>query len=73
VQNVKDKKFLTLLGAKIKKLRTQKKLSQLDLAVRMDNHPEQISRIERRLHNVTICTLKKIADVLEVSLSDILP
>lgn len=73
VQNVKDKKFLLALGNTIKQLRKKKKLSQLDVAVSMDNHPEQISRIERGLLNVTICTLKKIAEVLEVPISDLLP
>lgn len=73
MQNVKDKKFLTSLGVNIKRLRKLRKITQLDLAVRMDNHPEQISRIERGMHNVTVCTLKKIAEVLEVSVSDLIP
>ncbi|MCB0739592.1 MAG: helix-turn-helix transcriptional regulator [Chitinophagaceae bacterium] len=54
-------------------MRKLKKLTQLELAVMMDNHPEQISRIERGLHNVTICSLKKIAEVLGVSVSKLLP
>jgi ribosome-binding protein aMBF1 (putative translation factor) len=72
VQNITDKEFLKSLGLNLKKLRKQKKISQLELAVRMNNHPEQISRIERGLHNVTICTLKKIADELEVSIAELI-
>jgi transcriptional regulator with XRE-family HTH domain len=47
VQNIKDDKFLLLLGKRIKELRIKKGLSQLELAVDMDNHAEQIGRIER--------------------------
>ncbi|MEZ5034642.1 MAG: helix-turn-helix transcriptional regulator [Chitinophagaceae bacterium] len=73
MQNVKDKKYLKALGVNIKRLRKLRNLTQLELAVMMDNHPEQISRIERGLHNVTICSLKKIAEVLDVSVSELLP
>jgi ribosome-binding protein aMBF1 (putative translation factor) len=45
VQNIKDDKFLLLLGKRIKELRIKKGLSQLELAVDMDNHAEQIGRI----------------------------
>jgi transcriptional regulator with XRE-family HTH domain len=72
VQNIKDEEFLRLLGNRIKGLRLQKKLSQLELAVAMDNHAEQIGRIERGTHNVSICTLRKIADALNLSLSELL-
>lgn len=47
VQNVKDKAFLKKLGQRIRFLRKEKGLSQLDLGVRMDNYAEQIGRIER--------------------------
>ncbi len=72
MQNVKDKEFLKLLGLRIRFLRKLKNLSQLDLAVAMDNYAEQIGRIERGQLNVTICTLKKISEALEVSLSELL-
>lgn len=73
MQNVIDKNFLIALGRKVKLARKQRGISQLVLGVKMNNHPEQISRIERGVHNVTICTLKKIADVLEVPISSLLP
>jgi transcriptional regulator with XRE-family HTH domain len=71
VQNVKDRVFLKKIGLRIKSFRLAKGLSQLDLAVRMDNYAEQIGRIERGQLNVTICTLKKIAEGLEISLSEL--
>jgi transcriptional regulator with XRE-family HTH domain len=72
VQNLDEKIFLILLGKKIRHLRKRKGFSQLDLAVIMDNYAEQIGRIERGQLNVTICTLKKIAYALSISLSELL-
>lgn len=72
MQNVKDKNYLKKLGARIRFLRLERGFSQLDLGVSMDNYAEQISRIERGQLNVSICTLKKIADSLEITLSDLL-
>jgi len=72
VQNVRDKTFLKKLGEKIKTIRKEKGLSQLDLAMRMDNYAEQIGRIERGELNVSICTLKKITEALEISFGDLL-
>jgi len=72
VQKVKDKAYLKKLGLRIRKLRSDKGLSQLDLGVSMDNYAEQISRIERGELNVTICTLKRIAEGLKITLSELL-
>jgi transcriptional regulator with XRE-family HTH domain len=69
---VKDKKYLKQLGARIRELRLQKGLSQVDLGIRMDNYGEEIGRIERGQLNVTICALKKIAEGLDISLPDML-
>jgi transcriptional regulator with XRE-family HTH domain len=71
VQNVKDKKFLIQLGKRIRGIRLEKGLSQVDVGIAMDNYGEQIGRIERGELNVTICTLKKIAEVFEVPLSQL--
>ena len=72
MQNVKDKVYLKKLGARIRSLRLERGLSQLDLGVSMDNYAEQVSRIERGLLNVSICTLKKIAESFEITLSELL-
>ena len=71
MQNIKDDKFLLLLGKRIKQLRKAKGLSQLELAVRMENHSEQVGRIERGKHNVTVCTLRQIADALDITLKEL--
>jgi len=72
VQNVKDNEFLRLLGNRIRILRKQKGYTQEQLAAQFDNHGEQIGRIERGELNVSICTLKKIAEGLEIELSELL-
>lgn len=71
MQKVTDKPFLKKLGRHLKNLRQKKGMTQLELAVSMDNYAEQISRIERGELNVTICTLKKIADALELPLQEL--
>lgn len=71
MQNVKDELFLKKLGAQLRKLRETANLTQLDLALTFDNHEEQISRIERGKHNLSVCTLKKIADAYNLSLAEL--
>ena len=72
MQKVKDKKFLQSLGSRIRGIRLEKGLTQAEVAVGMDNYAEQIGRIERGQLNVSICTLKKIAESLEVPLTELL-
>lgn len=72
MQGVKDKKFLKKLGNHIKKLRTERGLTQLDLAIKLNNYAEQIGRIERGELNSSICTLRNIADGLDISLKELL-
>jgi transcriptional regulator with XRE-family HTH domain len=69
---VKDKKFLKRRGKRLREIRTEKGLSQVDVGIRMDNYGEQIGRLERGEVNVTICTLKKISEALEIQLSELL-
>ncbi len=71
MQNVKDEKFLKALGQHIRNLRLQKGLTQLELGVKMNNHAEQVSRIERGELNVSACTLHIIAKSLEITLSEL--
>lgn len=72
MQNVKDKAYLKKLGGRIRTVRLAKGFSQLDLGVSMDNYAEQVSRIERGQLNVSICTLKKLAESLDITLSELL-
>ena len=61
MQNVTDRLFLVKLGKRIKILRESQNLTQVDLGVMCQNHAEQIGRIERGQHNVTVCSLLKIS------------
>jgi ribosome-binding protein aMBF1 (putative translation factor) len=72
VQNQADKLYLKKLGLRIRSLRIQKDMSQLDVGVAMDNYAEQVGRIERGLLDVRLSTLKKIAKALDISLSELL-
>ncbi|HAT3992542.1 TPA: helix-turn-helix transcriptional regulator [Elizabethkingia anophelis] len=66
--------ILELVGKRIKELRIQKGISQVDLVARMDGNidPTNISRIESGRTNPTLLTLQRIANALEISLKDLL-
>lgn len=72
MQEVRDDFFLKKLGNRIRLLRKERGMTQLDLAGKMDNFAEQIGRIERGEQNVSICTLVKIASALSIHLSELL-
>lgn len=67
-------KFLKLIGIRIKEVRLGKNLTQLDLVSRIEGEvdPTNISRIESGRTNPTIFTLHKIAEAMEVSLTELL-
>lgn len=62
----------TLLGNRIKTLRTDKKYSQEGFADIIGIHRTYMGAIERGEKNITIVTAKKISDGLHISLSDLL-
>ena len=62
--------FLKDLGARIKKIRTEKKISQIGLAVKCEFEKASMSRIESGKTNSTVLTLRKISNALEVDMSD---
>ena len=66
--------ILKSIGKKIRKVRLEKGLTQLDLVARMhgDIDVTNISRIEAGRTNPTIFTLYRLADALEVSILDLL-
>lgn len=65
-QNI-EKKF----GAKLAYIRKTKKLSQMKLAELVDMNFNYIGQIERGEANVTIKTMKNIADALGVEVSEL--
>jgi len=59
------------LGLSVKKLREQKKMTQEALAERADIHTSYIGQIERGLRYPSLKTLFKIADALNVRITDL--
>ncbi|MEP5613551.1 MAG: helix-turn-helix transcriptional regulator [Cyclobacteriaceae bacterium] len=68
---VREQEFLSALGERIKEIRKEKGLTQLQLAARINNHDEQIGRIERAEVNVSASMLFQIAKGLDVSLKNL--
>lgn len=66
------KKALKALGQKIKKLRKERSLFQVDLAVRVGISSSYIGAIEQGLRHPSLRVLEKIAKTLKVSMSDLL-
>ncbi len=62
-----EKKF----GAKLAYVRKSKKLSQMKLAELVDMNFNYIGQIERGEANVTIKTMKNIADALNIEVSEL--
>lgn len=63
--------LLTLVGAKIKTLRTQMGLSQVELAEKAKSQDTYIGEIERGNRNISLKMLAKVASALEVSVEDL--
>ncbi|MEP7371944.1 MAG: helix-turn-helix transcriptional regulator [Chitinophagaceae bacterium] len=61
---------ITAFGKRIKTLRLKKGLTQLDLEVRSGITRTEISKIENGLNNVRFYTIVRLAESLEVELSD---
>lgn len=67
------KTYLEVLGQRIKKLRKSKKLTQVELAVAIRLSPSYIGAIEQGTRRPSLKTLKKLAKILGVKSSDLLP
>jgi transcriptional regulator with XRE-family HTH domain len=68
---ISDNKFVKAFGIRLKKLRTEKGMSQELLANTADIPVNQVGRIERGEINTTIVTAKALADSLEVDVKDL--
>lgn len=68
----KNIEFLIELGKKIKLLRLQSNLSQEKFSFDCNLHRTYIGAVERGEKNISISNLKKIADTLNISLSELL-
>ncbi|MEQ1624678.1 MAG: helix-turn-helix transcriptional regulator [Sediminibacterium sp.] len=67
-----DKVLLKRLGLRIKQLRTEKGLSQLELGDEIDVEKSNVSRMESGKFNTKILTLYKVAKALDLSLPELL-
>ncbi|MFA5543167.1 MAG: helix-turn-helix transcriptional regulator [Bacilli bacterium] len=62
--------LLLFIAARTKQLRKEHKMSQLDLAMKVGIDRNQISRIENAENNVSIKTLHKLVEQLDVEFSE---
>jgi transcriptional regulator with XRE-family HTH domain len=70
--NLRDKNFLRDLGYRIREHRLACDWTQADLADKCDLHRTFIGSVERGERNLSILNLRLIADILRVSLADLL-
>jgi len=68
---VRDEAYLQRFGFHVRKLRSDKQLSQYQLADLANVSRSQIMGIENGSINPTICTLKAVAEGLSVSLNEL--
>lgn len=66
------KDILDIVAKNIKTLRLDNNLSQEELADKANLHRTYISLLERKKKNVSIKILEKIANALEVEISDLI-
>lgn len=59
-------------GENLKRYRKESKMSQKELAEKLNLSPQTISNYEKGIKNCSLDTLLKIADLFEVSTDDLL-
>lgn len=69
---MKEKNILVVFGDNVRKHRKSKGLSQEELAYKAGVHRTYIGMIERAEKNVTLLNIEKIANALEISISQLL-
>lgn len=66
------KNILIKFGERVREERLKRGLSQEDLAFRADLHRTYIGMIERAEKNITLISIEKIANALEVNIKELL-
>ena len=70
----RDDEFLSLIGEKIREIRLNKRLTQMELAFKCnDVDYSQINRVELGKVNFSVSYLTLISNALEVNPKDLLP
>ena len=70
---ITHRNILEKFGERLQKVRKSQGISQEELAAKLAMHRTYVGMIERGERNPTIRTLYKVAKVLKVSSSDLLP
>lgn len=65
--------ILLSFGKRVQELRKTKGISQEELASFAGVHRTYIGMIERAEKNITLCNIEKIANALNISISDLFP
>ena len=68
---MKTNEFLIKFGKEIKKYRIDKDISQETLAEKADLHVTFLSRIENGKANISLSSVKKLADALQINIKDL--
>ena len=68
-----EKEYITEVGNRIVSIREKRNLKQIDLAIKIDIEDSALRRVESGRTNPTLKTLLKIAEGLDVDISDLLP
>src|SRR5689334_14932845 len=68
-----SKEYLQKLGDRIKELRLEKGIKQVDLGYAIDVEKPNMRRIEAGGNNLSILALRKIAAALQVTIKDLIP
>lgn len=69
---MKDKEYLILIGKNITRIRKEQGLTTKELGFRCDMEKTNLTPIEKGRINVTISTLLKICNALNIELKDLL-
>lgn len=67
-----SKTILEKFGQKVREERLKQNLSQEELAVKAGVHRTYIGMIERAEKNITLANIEKIANALEISMSELM-
>jgi DNA-binding XRE family transcriptional regulator len=68
-----DRRYLRQLGLRVRVLRTARELTQDQLADRAGLDRTYVSRLERGQHNLTVLTLLRLTQALDVPTKEVLP
>lgn len=70
---MENEKYIKAIGKRIKELRLERDMTQVDLADYLETNKSSINRMEAGGNNFTINTLLKIAEALDISIQELLP